>query len=48
MMNVYDKSVQDVQKYIQWREINFRDEHAISFAFFQDLKDTYEVFKAEV
>ena len=27
MMDVYDKSVQDVQKYIQWFEINFRDEH---------------------
>ena len=23
MMNIYDKLVQDIQKYIQWLEINF-------------------------
>ena len=34
MMDVYDKSVQDVQKYLQWPDINFRDEHPVSFAFF--------------
>ena len=48
MMDVYDKSVQEVQKYLQWPEINFKDEHLISFVFFQQLKDTYEVVKAEV
>ena len=48
MMDVYDKSVQDVQKYLQWFEINFQDEHPISFSFFEELKDTYEVIKAEV
>ena len=45
MMDVYDKSVQDVQRYLQWIEINFRDENPISFYFFQELKDTYEVIK---
>ena len=48
MMDVYDKSVYDVQKYIQWLEINFRDEHLVSFAFFQDLEDKYEMIKVEV
>jgi hypothetical protein len=48
MMDVYDKLVQDVQKYIQWPEINFRDENPISFSFFQELEDTYEVVRAEV
>ena len=48
MMDVYDRSIQDVQKYLQWPEINFRDEHPISFSFFQELKDTYEVVKVEV
>ena len=34
MMDVYDKSIYDVQRYLQWPEINFQDEHPISFAFF--------------
>ena len=48
MMDVYYKLVYDVQRYLQWPEINFRDEHPISFSFFQELKDTYEVIKADV
>jgi DNA repair exonuclease SbcCD ATPase subunit len=48
LMDVYDKSVQDVQRYLQWPQINFKNEYPISFVFFQDLKDKYEVTKAEV
>ena len=48
MMDVYDKSIQDVQRHLQWLEINFRDEHPISFDFFHEIKDTYEVTKVEV
>ena len=48
MMNVYDKSVQDVQKYLQWPEINFRDKHPISFDFFEEIEDKNEVVKEEV
>ena len=48
MMNVYDKLVQDVKIYLQWIEINFRYEHPISFSFFQEFDDKYEVTKAEV
>ena len=48
MMDVYDKSVQDVQMYLQWLKINFQDEHPISFDFFQELEDTYEFVKAKV
>ena len=47
-MDVYDKSVQDIQKYLQWPEINFQDEHPIPFSFFQKIEDTYEVVKAKV
>ena len=47
-MDVYDKSIQDVQKYLQCLEINFRDEYPISFSFFKEIKDTYEVIKVEV
>ena len=48
MMELYEKSIYDVQRYIQWSEVNFRDEHPISFAFFQELKDIYENVKEEV
>ena len=34
IMNVYDKLVQYIQKYLQWPEINFQDEHPIPFSFF--------------
>ena len=47
-MNVYDKSIQDIWKYLQWLEINFQDECPIPLAFFQKLKDAYEFVKLEV
>ena len=48
MMDVYEKSIYDVQRQFQWHVINFRDEHSVSFAFFQELEDKYEMIKAEV
>ena len=46
MMDLYEKSIYDVQRYIKWPRINFRDEHPISFDFFQELEDRYENIKA--
>ena len=48
MMDVYNKSIYDAQRYLQSPEINFRDEHPISFAFFQEIEDKYEMTKSEV
>ena len=48
MMELYEKSIYVVQRYIQWPEINFRDEHLVSFAFFQEIKDRYEMIKVKV
>ena len=48
MMDVYEKSIYDVQRYLQWPEINFIDEHPVSFSFFQELEDKHEMIKAEV
>ena len=31
MIDVYEKSIYDVQRYLQWHKINFRDEHPVSF-----------------
>ena len=48
LMDVYDRSFQDVQRYLQWPEINFRDEHPISFALYQEIKEKYDMTKAKV
>ena len=48
MMELYEKSIYDIQRYIQWHEINFIDEHPFSCAFFQDIKDIYQKIKAKV
>ena len=48
MMELYEKSIYDIQRYIQWSEINFKDEHSISFSFFQELEDRHEKIKATV
>lgn len=48
MMNVYDKSVQDIENCLQWPEINFQDQHPNPFSFFQNIEDAYEFVKAEV
>ena len=42
------KSIYDVERYLQWPEINFKDERPIYFSFFQELEDKYEMTKAEV
>ena len=48
MMDLYEKSIYDIQRYIQWPEINLEDEHPVPYAFFQKYEDSYEKIKAEV
>ena len=48
MMDLYDKSIYDIQRYIQWPEINLEDEHLVTFSFFQKLEYIYENIKAGV
>ena len=48
MLELYEKSIYDIQRYIWWPEINFKDEHPISFVFFQYLEDGYETIKVEL
>ena len=47
-MELYEKSIYDIQRYIQWPKIYFEDEQLVPFPFFQELKDRYEKIKAEV
>ena len=48
MMDLYEKSIYDIQRYIQWTKINFEDEHPVPYALFKKLEDNYEKTKAEV
>ena len=34
MMDLYEKSIYDIQRYIQWPQINFEDEHPVPYALF--------------
>ena len=48
MMDLYEKSIYDIQRYIQWPKINLEDEHPIPYAFFHKHEDNYEKRKLEV
>ena len=37
MIELYEKSIYDIKIYIQWPEINFEDEHPVSFSFLEEL-----------
>jgi hypothetical protein len=48
MMDVYEKLIYDIKRYLQRPKINFKDEHPISFSFFQEIEDKYDMTKAQV
>jgi hypothetical protein len=48
MMDLYEKSIYDIQRYIQWPEINFEDENLVPYALFKQLEDSHEKIKVEV
>ena len=48
MMDLYEKYIYDIQRYIQWPKINFEDEHLVPYALFKKLQDNYEKIKVEV
>ena len=48
MMDLYERSTYDIQRYIQWPEINFEDEHLVPYALFKQLEDDFLKVKAEV
>ena len=48
MMDLYEKTTYDIQRYIQWPEINFEDEHLVPYILFTQLEDGFEKIKAEV
>ena len=48
MMDLYEKSTYDIQRYIRWPEINLEDEHPVPFTLFDQLESDYEKVKTEV
>ena len=48
MMDLYEKSTYDIQRYIQWLEINFEDVHPVPYALFKKLEDDFVKVKVEV
>ena len=48
MMDLYGKSIYDIQRYIQWPEINFEDKHLVPYALFKKLEDNHEKIKVDV
>ena len=48
MMDLYEKYIYDIQRYIQWPEINLEDEHLVPNSFFWKLEDNYETVKVQV
>ena len=47
MMDLYERSTYDIQRYIQWPNINFKDEHPVSFALFKQLNEYFVKVKVD-
>ena len=48
IMDLYEKSTYDIQRYIQWPDINLKDEHPVASTLFDQLGSDHEKFKVEV
>ena len=48
MMDLYEKSTYDIQRYIRCPKIKLEDEHLVLFTLFDQLVSDYEKVKAEV
>ena len=47
-MDLYEKSTYDIQRYIQWPEINFEEDHPIPITMFEKMEKYFEKVKVEV
>jgi DNA repair exonuclease SbcCD ATPase subunit len=48
MMELYEKSINDIQKYIQFPEIDFEEDHPVPITMFKQIEKGFEKVKAEV
>ena len=42
MMYLYEKVTYDIQRYIQWLEISFEDEHLVPYVLFTQIEDNLD------
>ena len=48
LMDLYERYIYDIQRYIKWPEINFEDEQPVPYALFKQLEENYDKIKALV
>ena len=48
MMDLYEKSTYDIQRYVQWPETNFEEDHLVPITIFEQIEKDFEKVKAEV
>ena len=48
MMDLYEKTTYDIQRYIQWPKINFEENHPVPITVFEEIKKDFERVKIEV
>ena len=48
MMELYGKSTYDIQRYVQWPEINFKEDHLVPITIFEQIEKDYGKVKVEV
>ena len=48
MMDLYEKTTYDIQRYIKWPEINFEEDHPTPITVFEEIEKYFERVKAEV
>jgi hypothetical protein len=48
MIDLYDKSTYDIQRYIQWSKIYFKEDHPAPITLFEQIKKDFQKVKVEV
>jgi len=48
MMDLYEKTTYDIQRYIKWPKINFEEDHLVPITVFEEIEKDFERVKAEV
>ena len=47
-MKIYTSNIQEMQRNVQWLEIDLQQEKPMTFSFFEKLENEYEAIKVEV
>ena len=48
MMDLYEKTTYDIQRHIQWAEINFKENYPVPITVFKEIEKDFERVKAKV